>query len=202
MNIDLSHKSSNEVYHLMTQTIIPRPIAWVLTKNSEESLNLAPFSYFNAVCSDPPIFMLSMGTKSDGAQKDSAANMPVGASCVVHIAHVEQSDQVTATAANLEYGESEVLANEIELTDQGWSLPRINDAPIAYLCDVHSTTQIGNVGQEIIFLEAKELYVEDGAITQTAGRLLIDALKVNPLGRLGAAQYASLGDVFNKTRPK
>lgn len=203
MNVELSKLSGTEVYHLMTQTIIPRPIAWVLSENADESLNLAPFSYFNAVCSDPPLCMLSMGKKPGGVTKDTVTNLWVGAHCVVHIAHVEQSDLVTATAATLNYAQSEVDASNIVLADHNkWPLKRIADCPIAYLCKVHSSTTIGNNDQNIIFIEALELYVSDSAATLENDRIKVDALSVNPLARLGASQYANLGEVFSKSRPK
>lgn len=187
----------------MTQTIIPRPIAWVLSENADESLNLAPFSYFNAVCSDPPLCVLSMGKKPDGSLKDTVTNLKEGAYCVVHIAHVGQADLVTATAATLAYEQSEVEANDISLTaHNNWPLKRIDDCPIAYLCKVHSTTTIGNTDQNIIFVEAIELFVDDKAVTQNKGRIQVDAMAVNPLARLGANQYANLGETFNKARPK
>jgi flavin reductase (DIM6/NTAB) family NADH-FMN oxidoreductase RutF len=202
LNIELNSMSSTSIYHLMTQTVIPRPIAWVLSKNNDESLNLAPFSYFNAVCSDPPLCILSMGKKPDGTAKDTVANLVKEAYCVVHIAHAEQSDLVTATAASLKYTESEVEANQIKLIDHAdWPLQRIADCPIAYLCKVHSTQEIGNAPQQIIFVEAIELYVDDNAVNQSNNRITIDALKVNPLARLGASQYANLGEVFTKSRP-
>nr|WP_297347466.1 flavin reductase family protein [uncultured Glaciecola sp.] len=202
MNIELNSMSSTSIYHLMTQTVIPRPVAWVLSKNKDESLNLAPFSYFNAVCSDPPLCMLSMGKKPDGTAKDTVANLVKEAYCVVHIAHAKQADLVTATAASLKYAESEVEANKIKLIDHAdWPLQRIADCPIAYLCKVHSTQEIGNAPQQIIFVEAIELYVDDNAVDQSNNRITIDALKVNPLARLGASQYANLGEVFTKSRP-
>ncbi|WP_371196286.1 flavin reductase family protein [Glaciecola sp. SC05] len=203
MNIDLSNISANGIYHLMTQTVIPRPIAWVLSSNRDDSVNLAPFSYFNAVCSDPPLLMLSMGKKPDGNIKDTAANLMVGAHCVVHIAHVAQSEQVTNTAATLDYGVSEVDCNNIALTaHENWPLQRISACPIAYLCKVHSVQLIGNTPQQIVFVEALELFVDDNAVTEVNGRVQIDALKVDPLARLGANQYASLGHVLSKNRPK
>ncbi len=61
MNIDLSTLAPTQVYHLMTQTVIPRPIAWVLTDSGEQNFNLAPFSYFTAVSSRPPLLMISVG---------------------------------------------------------------------------------------------------------------------------------------------
>lgn len=203
MNIDLSTLSGSNIYHLMTQTIIPRPIAWVLTTNMDDSLNLAPFSYFNAVCSEPPLLMLSMGKKPNGQSKDTAANLNVGAQCIVHIAHVDQSEQVTNSAATLEYGESEVEANELELiTHKDWPMKRIKGCPIAYLCKVHSVQDLGNTPQRLVFVEALELYINDDAVSQDKDRIKVDALKVNPLARLGASQYANLGKVFSAARPK
>lgn len=217
MNIDLSALSSGQIYHLMTQTIIPRPIAWVLSKNTtlsnnalsanqqpdDDSLNLAPFSYFNAVSSDPPLCMLSMGKKPDGKQKDTATNLQQGAMCIVHIAHAQQSKEVTDTAATLEYGVSEVELNNIDLVQHNdWTLKRIANCPIAFLCKVHSTQEIGNAPQLIVFIEILEMYISDNAVSEKNSRLSVDALKVNPLSRLGANQYASLGDVFNANRPK
>ncbi|WP_352109377.1 flavin reductase family protein [Glaciecola sp. XM2] len=187
----------------MTQTIIPRPIAWVLSENKDETLNLAPFSYFNAVCSDPPLCMLSMGKKPDGNQKDTVTNLQVGAYCIVHIAQAHQADLVTATAATMAYGESEVSANNIPLSQhEEWPLKRISTCPIAYLCKVHSVQTIGNVDQHIIFVEALELYVDDNVGSEQGKRIVVDASKVDPLARLGASQYANLGEVFSKARPK
>lgn len=203
VNIDLSTLSGSSIYHLMTQTIIPRPIAWVLSTNNDDSLNLAPFSYFNAVCSEPPLLMLSMGKKPNGLAKDTATNLQVGAQCIVHIAHMEQSSQVTNTAATLEYGESEVEANGVELIAHNeWPMKRIKACPVAYLCKVHSVQDLGNTPQRLVFVEALELYVDDDAVSQNNGRIKVDALKVNPLARLGASQYANLGDVFSAARPK
>lgn len=203
MNIDLSSVSANGIYHLMTQTVIPRPIAWVLSSNTDASINLAPFSYFNAVCSDPPLLMLSMGKKPDGSAKDTVTNLQLGEYCVIHIAHANQSEQVTNTAATLEYGVSEIEINDIPLiTHSTWPLPRVNNCPIAYLSRVYSTQQIGNAEQQIVFVEAIELYIDDSVVSEHNGRITVDAMSVNPLARLGASQYANLGDVFSKARPK
>ena len=75
MNLDFSNFSATQRYHLMTQTIIPRPIAWALTASEDGSLNLAPFSYFTAVSSEPPILMLSVGKKPNGDDKDTFVNV-------------------------------------------------------------------------------------------------------------------------------
>ena len=75
MEIDLDSLSANGVYHTLTRTVIPRPVAWVLSENAGGDYNLAPFSYFNAICSDPPLIMISVGKKPDGSSKDTRVNI-------------------------------------------------------------------------------------------------------------------------------
>ena len=65
MYIDFGDMTPQQVYITMTQTVIPRPIAWVLSENADASLNLAPYSYFNAVSSDPALVMISAGVKPE-----------------------------------------------------------------------------------------------------------------------------------------
>ncbi|MFV2033306.1 MAG: flavin reductase family protein, partial [Gammaproteobacteria bacterium] len=91
--------SPAKVYFTLIQTLMPRPVAWVLSENPDESYNLAPFSYFNAICSDPPLIMLSIGVKPDGGPKDSRLNIEAGKDFVVHIAHRELAPVVTQTSA-------------------------------------------------------------------------------------------------------
>lgn len=209
MNISLAGMSSSAIYHLMTQTIIPRPIAWVLSINdkskapSSDEFNLAPFSYFNAVCSDPPLCMLSVGKNPNGATKDTSENLEQGKHCVVNIPRATQAEQVTASAASLEYGSSEITQNNIALSQQkDWPLPRVSGCGVAFLCQVHSTQALGNVPQQLIFVEILDVYVDDEAVTESNGRLQIDPTKINPLARLGASQYSDLGEVFSLARPK
>ncbi|MBF7074823.1 flavin reductase family protein [Glaciecola sp. MH2013] len=203
MNIDLGLLSSSSVYHLMTQSIIPRPIAWVLSENTDASHNLAPFSYFNAIASDPPLCVLSMGKKPSGGPKDTAENLTKGSFCVVHIASADMAADVTATAATLDYGESELEhSGLVTCKHENWKLPRVTACPIAFYCKVYDTQEIGNAPQQLVFVEILSIYIDDAVCGEDEkGRLSIDALKVNPLARLGANQYASLGEILNNKRP-
>ena len=209
MNISLEGMSSSAIYHLMTQTIVPRPIAWVLSENDKDNMpssddyNLAPFSYFNAVCSDPPLCMLSVGKNAGGVSKDTSSNLKLGKHCVVNIPNAKQAALVTASAATLEYGTSEIDTNHIQLEKQSdWPLPRVADCGVAFLCRVHSTQTLGNAQQQLIFVEIVDMYIDDLAVSEVKGRLQVDAQILNPLARLGANQYANLGDVFSLARPK
>lgn len=206
MNIDFSSMNAAEVYHLMTQTIIPRPIAWVLTDNGEgqaERYNLAPFSYFTAVSSAPPLVMISVTQKPDGGVKDTRINLQQRGLAVIHIAGQDSAERVNATAASHPFGVSEVQAAGLELVEQaGWALPRLAQCDIAMACDLYEEKEIGPYKQGLMFLEVKQLYVSENAITHDEKqRLRVDASAVKPLGRLGAAQFATFGEVFSLKRP-
>lgn len=203
MNIDLSTLAPTQIYHLMTQTVIPRPIAWVLTDSEQDNYNLAPFSYFTAVSSNPPLLMFSVGKKPSGEVKDTTRNALETGKMVIHIAHHDSANDVTQTAATLEHGESEIEATGIELTDfDGFDLPRVKDCPIAFACKLYEVKEIGETPQSLIFAEIEKVYIAPEVIGERSDRLVVDALKVNPLSRLGGSQYATLNNVFSVARPK
>jgi flavin reductase (DIM6/NTAB) family NADH-FMN oxidoreductase RutF len=202
MYLDFSELSTNQVYFTMTQTLIPRPVAWVLSDNGNNSLNLAPFSYFNAVCSDPPLIMISVGYKPDGAHKDTFVNIEAREDFIVHIASDSQVDALNQSSITLAHGESELDQLDLELTAiNGNRLPRITQCPVAYACKSYDIQKIGNAKQAIIYGEVTGIYINDDACKQDAsGRLKIDAKKINPLLRLGAGEYATLGEIITRKR--
>lgn len=203
MNIELSTLAPTQIYHLMTQTVIPRPIAWVLTDSDQANYNLAPFSYFTAVSSNPPLLMFSVGKKPSGEVKDTTRNVLETGKMVIHIAHQDLANEVTQTAATLDHGESEIEANAIELVDfDGFELPRVKDCPIAFACKLYEVKEIGETPQSLVFAEIEQVYIDPNIVDKRTDRLAIDALKVNPLSRLGGSQYATLDKVFSVTRPK
>ncbi len=204
MLIDLDNLSTAQTYFTMTQTVIPRPIAWILTENQKGNYNLAPFSYFNAVCSDPPLVAFSIGLQQDGTSKDTLVNLSARPQCVVHIASCDQLAVLNQTSATLPPGESEVLASHIDLIDQeGFSIPRIADCKIAFMCDIDQIQEIGNHRQSLIFARILCIYIEDSCTGMDSnGRLKVDATKILPLARLGASQYVSFGEVLSIQRPR
>lgn len=202
MIIELADLSPTAVYHLMTQTVVPRPIAWVLTTNADgESHNLAPYSYFNAVCSDPPMVMFSCAPKPDGEIKDTVKNILRGDDFVIHIVADSHMQAVQDTATPLPYGESELNAASLSLSQfNGTQLRRLADAPVAFACCLHHTESLGNAPQTLVFAEITTVYVDDAAITQQNQRTLIDPNKLSPLGRLGSNQFAALGEIIQPRR--
>jgi len=204
MIIPFKDLSPNKVYFTMIQTLIPRPVAWVLSENPDDSFNLAPFSYFNAICSDPPLILLSIGLKPDGGPKDSRLNIEANKDFVVHIAHREMASLVTQTSATLPRGESELEKTDLETCEfPGSRLPRLKDCRIAYACQLHDLQEIGNGPQALIFAEVTQIYIDDTVIEHDAkGRMQVMAEKVDPIGRLGGGEYTTFGEKINIPRPE
>lgn len=202
MLLNLENFSSSKIYHLLTQAIIPRPIAWVVSENADASLNLAPFSFFTAISSEPPLIMLSVGLKPDGSEKDTRVNIVERKHFVVNIPSVDDCDQLSDSSATLASGVSELTEFGIETClPDGWTIPRVAAAPLALECELFKTELITEK-QLLIFGLVKSVYINDEiAELDEKQRLSIDAEKLQPLARLGANEYASLGQIIEKIRP-
>ncbi|MEZ8492887.1 flavin reductase family protein [Vibrio splendidus] len=200
MNLKLDTLAPTQIYHLMTQTVVPRPIAWALTESSEQEYNLAPFSYFTPVSSNPPLLMLSVGKKPSGEIKDTTRNALETGKLVIHIASSSSAETMTATAATLDHGDSEVTANDIELVEfEGFSLPRVKECAVAFGCTLY---EVKEVPQSLIFAQVETVYISEDVIDKESERLKVDALALDPLSRLGGGEYATLSNVFSVARPK
>ncbi|WP_060981856.1 flavin reductase family protein [Vibrio splendidus] len=203
MNLKLDTLAPTQIYHLMTQTVVPRPIAWALTESSDQEYNLAPFSYFTPVSSNPPLLMLSVGKKPSGEIKDTTRNALETGKLVIHIASSSSAETMTATAATLDHGDSEVTANNIELVEfEGFSLPRVNACSVAFGCTLYEVKEVGEVPQSLIFAQVETVYISEDVIDKESERLKVDALALDPLSRLGGGEFATLSNVFAVARPK
>ncbi len=201
MHIDFASLKPLEVYAAMTQSVVPRPVAWILTENDNASFNLAPYSYFNAISSAPPMGIVSFTVAPDRDVKDTRHNLEARGDCVVHIAHKEMAAAMTASAATTERDVSEVTEIGLETAEMpGSRLPRLKDARVAYAGKLVDTKMINR--QWLAFIEFTDLYLADEIVTEDAkGRLKIDAAKLDPIGRLGGGEYMTSGEVIYIERP-
>ncbi len=206
MQIALDDLSANNIYHLMTQTLIPRPIAWVMTNSGSKQqpvLNLAPFSYFTPISSNPPMVLFSVGNKEPGVAKDTVTNLRNNPQLTLHIATVSQAETVTKTSATLPLEQSEVNEFGIETVhEDGFALPRVKGAPIAIDAELVEIKEVGDAPQHLVIVKLKRFWVSDDVIDSANNRLIVDALAINPLSRLGGSQYANLDAPFSIARPQ
>jgi flavin reductase (DIM6/NTAB) family NADH-FMN oxidoreductase RutF len=204
MILDLSALKPAQVYYQMIQTLVPRPIAWVLSEIDKDKYNLAPFSYFNAVCSNPPLIMLSVGKKPDGSFKDTRVNIEQRRDFVVHIAHRDVLLELNESSATLNADISELDQLGIETTAfEGSRLPRIRACKVAYACECYDIHELGSTPQSVIYGRVNQMYIDDAITSMNdKGRLKVHAEKLSPIARLGADEYMGFGEVISLTRPK
>jgi flavin reductase (DIM6/NTAB) family NADH-FMN oxidoreductase RutF len=192
-SVKFDNLSRAERYYFMTSTIVPRPIAIVGTQDEQGRDNLAPFSYFNAVSSDPACVMFSMGKKRDrqsGAlnPKDTLANILKHPEFVVHIAHASQVGIVDAAGEELEYGESERAKLGLTLVDSTWiKIHRVLEFPVAMECVLEKTVEFGTntmvIGRVLGAHLREDLKLD--------GKWEADFSKLDPLARL-AREYGAI----------
>ena len=201
MHVDMSALSSVEVYATMTQTIVPRPVAWVLTQNDGGDYNIAPYSYFNAMSSAPPMVVISVGVQPDGGIKDTRYNLEQRSNCVINIAHREMAAALTASSATLPRGTSEIGKLGLATAEMpGSAIPRLSDCRVAYAARLVDTKLIQK--QWIAFLQLTDLYLDDSVVGEdNKGRMKVLADKLDPIGRLGGGEYVMAGDIVTIERP-
>jgi len=204
MIIDFAKLSANQRYLQTIQTLIPRPIAWVLSENDSGSFNLAPFSFFTPVCSEPPLLLLSLGSQPDGSLKDTRRNIEAREDCVIHIPDRSQLAAMNASAATLPADVSEVEALGLSLAPfEGFRLPRLASAKVAFGCSLYEINEIGAGPQSLIYVEIQCLYIDDAVLApRDDGRVKVDAASLDPVARLGANEYAFLHDITALVRPE
>ena len=200
MIIDPKDLEINDRYKLIIGSIVPRPIAWVSTMDANGRFNLAPFSYFTAVCTDPMTLLFCPGWSSArGRMKDTLINVRAVPEFVVNITNEE-----TAQAMNLSATEFEAGISEFEwagVTPQPSSqirVPRVAEAPIAFECKLQQIVSVSEApgGGAAVFGEVVAVHVRDDVIEN--GRILPERLQ--PIGRLAGATYAHINDLFEMQR--
>jgi len=190
MRFDLTQNSTlNETYKLMAQTIIPRPIAWVVTEDNG-IVNVAPFSYFIGLSSDPASVLISVGHKADGTPKDTLYNIRKHQRCTICMVEEEDLTPMHFSSKGLTHQESEAAYFNIETTPmkEGYP-PAIASAPVAYFCHLKQEIDLGGGTTVPLVLGVDEIFVNDDVIVDKE-RLTI-AFK--PVARIGKS-YAFLGE--------
>ena len=198
MKIDPTKVSASEVYQMMTQAITPRPIAWVSTRSPSGVTNLAPFSYFNGVCSDPAVLSFSVVNKPDGSPKDTVVNIRANEQFVVNVVPFELAEAMVKTAAELPYEESEIeLAGLDTVASQRVDPPRIVGSPIQLECSLFQIVCVGEgpTAANLILGQIELIHVDDRVLDE---RNKIDSTLVDTVGRMGGREYCRTQDRFTQ----
>lgn len=198
-HFDLTALPAAARYKLLTATVVPRPIAWVGTLGADGHVNLAPYSFFGLMGSDPPVVAFAPGDRADGTPKDTALNIPPGGEFTVNMVSAALADAMNATATDFPHGHAEPDALGIALTPGvKVRVPRVAAAPAALECREVQTLTIGRT--RIILGEVLGLTLRADAV-QDAERHHVDTAALDLIGRLGGrGTYAHTRDTFTIDR--
>ncbi len=195
MQIDPQQQPAATSYKLLTNLIVPRPIAWVTSVGPENNLNLAPFSFFNALSAEPVILGFSVGRHEDGRPRDTAVNIRQRGEFVVHLVTEDFMPAMNISAADFppEMSEAEICGLPT-LPSQRVAVPRLADVLVSMECRLHSHQALGP--NTLILGEVLLFHVTDALLGE---RMHIKDW--NPVGRMGSpATYCHTQDRFEWPR--
>lgn len=197
MQIDPNDLDRKNRYFLMTAAVVPRPIGWASTRSADGHVNLAPFSFFNACSTEPPIVMLSCSRRREGF-KDTARNLLETKEAVIHIPHRPLADAMVHTSANVGPEVDEMtLANLTPVDSVKVAVPRVKEAAIAMEAKLVSHHPLGDLPTDVFFLQIVHFHLDDAILTDG----LPDAEKLGAVGRLGGIRYCDTTGVFEIPGP-
>lgn len=178
--------------------IAPRPIGWISTLSRAGAINLAPYSFFNAICDNPPMMVFSSNGK-----KDSMTLAEETGEFVWNMATLALRDRMNATSAALPRGENEFEYAGLETAPSRCvAPPRVAASPAALECKVSDVFRLKDmtgamtenylVFGQVVGVHIDEAFIKDG---------MVDTAAMQPIARCGYMDYAVVDEVFTLPRP-
>jgi flavin reductase (DIM6/NTAB) family NADH-FMN oxidoreductase RutF len=209
----LAHR---DLYNILISAVAPRPIAWVSTISASGLHNLAPFSFFNAVCAKPPLLAFAPAMrppkKSEAATdeahghpgthiKDTLRNIRETKEFVINVVTFELAESM-----NLSSGEYDATIDEFELANIASAPskvvrpPRVEQSPVSFECKLHQILDFNPApeGGSLVIGEIVSIHIDDHHLKE--GRIDRDSLDL--IGRMGGLQYTRTTERFEMVRPK
>jgi flavin reductase (DIM6/NTAB) family NADH-FMN oxidoreductase RutF len=200
MLFDFATISARERYKLLVSTIVPRPIAWIVSQDLHGHLNAAPFSFFNALAGDPPVVGIGIGSHDPGRPKDTRHNIRETGQFVVNLVSEEAAEVMNITAIEFERGVSEPHEAGLTTTPSVHvKAPRIAESPVSMECELLQIIDLGPE-QSLVLGRVLAMHIRDDAVIDPA-KHHIDTPKLKLIGRMhGAGWYARTTDLFKMDR--
>ena len=201
MLIDVASANFLDVYHLLVGIVTPRPIAWVTTIDSDDRVNLAPFSFFNAFGANPPVVVFSPTLRRDGGKKDTLRNVEATGEFVLNAAVEPLAEKMNLSSKELPYGQSEVELAGLNLVPSvKVKPPRIAETPVTMECKLLQIVPLGKgpIGGNLVIGEILVMHIDE-AVLDGKGR--INPRKLQTIARLGGDYYCRTSDLFEMKRP-
>ena len=181
----------HQLYRVLTGFVAPRPIAMVSSRSVTGVLNIAPFSFFNVVSTDPPMLGVSIGKRFGRQTKDTLKNVRAAKGFIVNI--VNESEVTAMNVCSLDWTPDVDEFTASKLTPARDSrvidIPRIAEAPVAMECSLHRVLHLGSYALVIGKVEA--FHIDERFVD---AEYHVDFERYRPIGRLAGDDYCRTSD--------
>ena len=198
----MQHKAAGLSHNPLKAIVSPRPIGWVSSCGADGSVNLAPYSFFNAVSGDPAMLFFSAEVLAGGRRKDSLRNIEETGEFTVNIVGEAQFGAMNISSGNFPYGDNEFIHAGLEMVaGETVSAPRVGGVPAAMECKLHDTIHLpqnsDDRGYVMVIGTVTGIYVDDDVVVDR--KIAYD--RYVPISRLGYRDYGRVTDIFQAARP-
>ena len=178
--------------------VAPRPIGWIGSRSKDGAVNLAPYSFFNAICDTPPMVMFS----SSGF-KDSVSFIEETREFTANLVSDHLKGQMNASSVNAPRGVNEFeYAGLIQAPCKLIGAPRVKEAYAALECVAVEIKRLQDkegraTDNYMVIGEVVGVHLDEGVLTEG----LVDIAKAKPVARLGYMDFTTTESVYQMYRP-
>ncbi|MEP6793364.1 MAG: flavin reductase family protein [Saprospiraceae bacterium] len=190
LTIDPHDVEQKDLHQFILGSVAPRPIAFVSTLDEQGRQNLAPFSFFNAFSSNPPIVVFSSNRRgSNNTTKDTLDNIRISGECVINAVNYAMVRQMAVASVDFPKGVSEFVKTGLTPVPSDLvAPPRVAESPSQMECKVKDIITLGDKGGagHLIICEIVRMHISKEVLSE---RNRIDPHKMDLMGRMGRAYY-------------
>ncbi len=202
VDIQAEQKHWRDIYKLCIGFINPRPIAFVSTRSADNVLNLAPYSFYNMVCGNPPVVLFCPTVRRTGGSKDTLANIQATREFVIATVSAPIADRMNQCAADVPPGVSEFdFSGLTPAPATKIQAPLVQESPCNLECTLRDVISIGDGpgSGNIVLGDVLAIHVADEVLGPDE---LVDPHKLSTVGRLGGAWYCNVAEPYELKIPK
>jgi flavin reductase (DIM6/NTAB) family NADH-FMN oxidoreductase RutF len=200
MLFDFATIPARERYKLLVSTVVPRPIAWIVSQDLNGQLNAAPFSFFNAFAGDPPVVGIGIGSHDHARPKDTRGNIRDIKQFVVNLVSEETAAAMNITAIDFEAGINELAEAGLTAVPSVYvKPPRIAESPVSMECELMQIVELGPESG-LVLGRVLAMHIREDCVVDAATHY-IDTPKLKLIGRMhGSGWYIRTSDLFSLDR--
>ena len=197
-NPESGHKLPHDPFKAI---VAPRPIGWISSIDKEKNVNLAPYSFFNAISDNPPMVMFSITgiKKNENSLKDTLKNITDTKCFVVNIVSKELLNQMNETSGNYSKETDEFILSKLEKSNcVNIDVPRVKKSPASLECKLYKIVELPGLRNNMVLGKVIGVHIDDKYLQKG----ILDVLTFNPVARMGYKDYTMINTKFELERPK